>query len=274
MSSITKDSEPLPIISSLPKKDGRFRSGQQPANKSPSLRPELVGKRFGWVTVTSPIVVWREMGKQANGSISRFRYLHCRCASCRREKLINLDNLLRGKTKGCAACTKPRQVPKWLDKRVHAARQRCVYQRDPGYKHYGARGVQFKFESVRACCDWIMKNLSLDEDKEIDRIDNNGHYEVGNIKFSTRRQNQNNRRNTVFILFEQQPIPANDAFHVFRYLYPHVRYADHTLVRLLDNLQSPKAIVAQWHTPSCKPKGLYGTFSTPDLDIVSRYLTV
>jgi cell envelope opacity-associated protein A len=42
---------------------------------------------------------------------------------------------------------------------------------------------------------------------EIDRINNNGNYSPGNIRFVTRRQNQANRRNTVLSEFQQKYWP-------------------------------------------------------------------
>lgn len=42
---------------------------------------------------------------------------------------------------------------------------------------------------------------------EIDRIDTNGHYEPGNIRFASHEQNQANKRNTVLSEFKQEYWP-------------------------------------------------------------------
>lgn len=42
---------------------------------------------------------------------------------------------------------------------------------------------------------------------EIDRIDNNGHYERGNLRFATRIENASNKRNTVLTEFHQKYWP-------------------------------------------------------------------
>ncbi|WP_212751097.1 hypothetical protein, partial [Escherichia coli] len=60
------------------------------------------------------------------------------------------------------------------------------------------------------------------------------------------------------------------AFHLFRQQYPHVRYADNTLKALLLKGLTAEQIVHRWAQPSCKPKGVYGTFSTADPTLVSQ----
>ncbi|PNS42475.1 hypothetical protein BFS05_06670, partial [Gardnerella vaginalis] len=50
----------------------------------------------------------------------------------------DLNSLKSGKSKGCQACSQPKQIPIWLEKRLSAAKQRCINPRDPNYKNYGA----------------------------------------------------------------------------------------------------------------------------------------
>lgn len=258
------DFAPHPTTSSSPKTGSRFPSGHAPANKSPSRRPDLAGKQFGRVLVTSAEVIWR----------GGWRYLQTRCLTCGTEKLISMDNLLKGKTQGCQKCSRPKRAPVWLLRRLEAARQRCTNPRDPGYPNYGGRGVEWRFKSALQAALWLQENCTVDRGLEVDRVDNSGHYEPGNIRMVPRRVNQNNRRNTVMIDIAGRSVPSNDAFHLFRFLHPKVAYADTTLERLLGRGFSEAEIVARWNTPSCKPKGVYGTCSTPDLEIVSRYLAV
>jgi hypothetical protein len=55
-------------------------------------------------------------------------------------------------------------------------------------------------------------------------------------------------------------------------MYPEVKYADATLKRLMYHFTDAEIADRFFNLPSCKPKGVYGTFSTPDPSIVSRYL--
>ena len=52
----------------------------------------------------------------------------------------------------------------------------------PSYERYGARGIEFRFSSVNAATHWVSENLGIPknaESMELDRIDNNKHYEPG-----------------------------------------------------------------------------------------------
>lgn len=188
-------SPPQRITSSSRRTDGTFRSGSVPVNKSPSQRPELVGERFGWVTIIDPAVRWRpQIDKK--GHKGGWREVRVRCNGCGTEKWICLHNLQAGKTKGCQSCSQPRRVPKWLERRLSAAQSRCQCPTDKGYKNYGARGIEFQFPSATAAALWVMENLGLHKGLEIDRIDNDGHYAPGNLKYSTKSEQMRNQRRT------------------------------------------------------------------------------
>jgi hypothetical protein len=145
---------------------------------------------------------------------------------------------------------------------MEAARQRCANPNDAGYRRYGARGIEFQFASVAEAAVWVMENLGLHREKEVDRVNNHGHYAPGNLRWVTRRQNMANARGS-----------HSKAFHLFRQQYPEIRYADNTLRNLLRRGLSFQEIVDRYNQPSDKPKGVYGTFSTPDPDIVSLRVT-
>ena len=168
---------------------GRFRSETPPPAAHISYKPELVGKRFGWVKVISPEKRWSAKWNTC--------YVLTRCVSCGREEWSNLGALTSGRSKGCQHCSQPKRIPKWLEKRLVAAKQRCENPADPGYPSYGRRGITFDFPSVLYAGLWIMKNLSgVRREGEIDRIDNNRGYAPGNIRFVTHAENQRNKRNT------------------------------------------------------------------------------
>jgi hypothetical protein len=74
----------------------------------------------------------------------------------------------------------------------HQAKTRCS---DPGHrawKNYGGRGIKFKFKSVNEMIAEI--GLRPDQSFSIDRINNDGNYEPGNVRWATMQQQSLNKR--------------------------------------------------------------------------------
>lgn len=209
------------------------------------LAPELMGARFGSLTIVS---------REAKGSSDKLRVL-ARCVRCSSEHWALFHNLRkRPDTAACPHCNGrlPVLVPRWLYQRCQGQMNRCRNQNDESFERYGGRGIEFRFVSVNEAAHWVAANLGApDRRMDLDRIDNNGHYERGNLQWATRVENMNNTRVS----------GGRARFVAFRKAFPGVRYADSTLVRLLMTL-SPGEVVERWRAPSCKPKGKYGTCST------------
>lgn len=82
-----------------------------------------------------------------------------------------------------------------LKQSMRGARNRCADVKDVGYKNYGGRGIQFMFPSISIAAEWVLQNLGpRPEGKSIDRIDNNRHYEPGNMRWATRKEQNANKR--------------------------------------------------------------------------------
>jgi len=131
-----------------------------------------------------------------------------RCA-CGREKLVVKSNLFSGGVKCCGQCQAQRQAalrrgsgrtPEEADvaMTLYAARHRCSDPRDKGYPNYGGRGIEFRFSSIEEGIAWVMAELGPRPHTKpvttLDRIDNNGHYEPGNLRWTDTFTQARNRR--------------------------------------------------------------------------------
>jgi len=74
----------------------------------------------------------------------------------------------------------------------HEARKRCENPANAAYDLYGGRGIQFRFDSFEEFLSVVGERPS--SDLTLDRIDNNGHYEKGNVRWVSRKVQSNNRR--------------------------------------------------------------------------------
>lgn len=182
--------QPQTISSGSRGNRSQFGSTTPPPAAHVSYAPQMVGEQYGWVKIISPEKRWSA------------KWNHClvltKCIGCGRQQWTNRNNLTRGTSKGCQSCSQPRQIPKWLDRRLTAAKQRCTNPNDKGFMNYGGRGIQFQFASVTAAGLWLLETYGVpDRAMELDRIDNQGHYAPGNLRFVPRKVNQANRRLTV-----------------------------------------------------------------------------
>jgi hypothetical protein len=77
------------------------------------------------------------------------------------------------------------------------ARSRCLTPTNPKFPEYGGRGI-------RMCDEWLASYLAFLEhvgrrpssSHSLDRINVNGHYEPGNVRWATRLTQSRNRRCT------------------------------------------------------------------------------
>jgi hypothetical protein len=81
-------------------------------------------------------------------------------------------------------------------------RLRCTVPTNLAYADYGGRGI-------KVCDRWLNSVAAFIEDMgpkpsprhELDREDNNGHYEPNNCRWVTRKVNDRNRRSNRFVTF-------------------------------------------------------------------------
>lgn len=89
--------------------------------------------------------------------------------------------------------------PKRLYNTWKAMKNRCNNPNNNRYHCYGKRGITVCKEwneSFIAFRDWALQN-GWKDGLTIDRIDSDGNYEPCNCRWSTQREQQNNRRDTI-----------------------------------------------------------------------------
>lgn len=77
----------------------------------------------------------------------------------------------------------------------NAMRQRCTNPNSQKWKHYGGRGI-------KVCDEWLKSFIPFYEhigpkpgpEYSLDRINNDGNYEPGNVRWATIYQQNNNTR--------------------------------------------------------------------------------
>lgn len=79
---------------------------------------------------------------------------------------------------------------------LSGAKQRCTNPACNQYVDYGLRGIEFRFPSIRAGTEWVLMNIGPRPEGRysLDRIDNNRHYEPGNLRWASYSEQARNKR--------------------------------------------------------------------------------
>lgn len=160
---------------------------------------DLTGQRFGRL-----VVIKRESNYNKNRSA---RWL-CVC-DCGNQTIVRSGSLFNGGTKscGCLRSDNFRELG-YARKKEHrdsrqyniwrSMRQRCHNPKNSRYRDYGGRGITVCDEwlnNFEAFYEWSIAN-GYREDLSIDRIDNDKGYSPDNCRWTTMKEQRNNRRDS------------------------------------------------------------------------------
>ena len=154
---------------------------------------DLTDKHFTRLTVI------REAGR-SNGHV----LWECRCACGTERHVVYGGDLRSGKTLSCGCWQRERPITHGMCKggkpapeyqALNNAQNRCTNPKCREFKNYGGRGIEFLFPSTGDAVVHVVAAIGRrPPGMSIDRIDNDGNYEIGNLRWATRSQQARNQR--------------------------------------------------------------------------------
>lgn len=162
---------------------------------------DLTGQRFGR---------WTVLEYKGTTGRSRTSLWLCKC-DCGNVSVVTKSNLMRKVSRSCgclgkeirlAANTKHNMAYSPHYFAWYTMKARCNNPKHKNYKIYGARGI-------RVCEEWEKDFMTFynyvsklphfgEEGRTLDRINDDGNYEPGNVRWATPREQANNTRRNVF----------------------------------------------------------------------------
>jgi hypothetical protein len=159
---------------------------------------------------------WTIVRRAENNARNKQRWL-CRC-ECGIERVVEGQNLHSGRSRSCGCLSREVSRQACIARRTHGRsksltysrwmrmRVRCEQPQSVSFPHYGARGIG-------VCPRWLdFENFLADmgecptKEHTLDRIDTNGNYEPGNVRWATQKEQQNNRTNNHRITFRGETL--------------------------------------------------------------------
>lgn len=160
--------------------------------EKPGRVKDLTGQQFGlWI-----VAGYHGRKKYTGRSQANFWLVRCACGN---ERVVQQSSLRAGTSTRCSVCAhgEPggRFHPRY--KAWQQMNSRCANPNHPDYPRYGGRGI-------RVCPQWHSSFWTYVNDTgaqplglTLDRIDNDGHYEPGNVRWATPLEQSRNRNYTL-----------------------------------------------------------------------------
>jgi len=165
-----------------------------------------IGNRYGRLVVI-------ERRGQTKGRQALWK---CVC-DCGIEVITQGASLRNGHTSSCGCLQREEtsKARKTHGMRFHPAykvylqaRARCQNPKNKSFKNYGGRGIEFRFKTFEEF--WGCLGSTWVEGLSIERGNNEGHYEAGNVKWATTYEQLRNQRSNIWIEFNGKSMVLAD----------------------------------------------------------------
>jgi hypothetical protein len=149
------------------------------------------------------------------------KYYECKC-ECGAKVTVSMRHLISGHTKSCGCYLRERSIENGRKGTHHKSKTklfriwtgmqtRCFNPNHEQYHNYGGRGISICTEwlgkeGFEKFYNWAVSN-GYAEGLTIERMDVDGNYEPTNCTWITSREQQLNRRDTVFIAYNGKTQP-------------------------------------------------------------------
>ncbi len=166
------------------------------------MRLNLIGQKYERLTVVS----------FAGKDKSRASRWLCRC-DCGNERIVEGSYLKRGHTKSCG-CLQRQLVAERSTTHggcetleytsFKKAKARCTNPNAREFDHYGGRGIKFLFDGFEE----FLAEVGPRPGKEysLDRINNEGNYEHGNVRWATQKNQNRNKRTNRYLTYQNETL--------------------------------------------------------------------
>lgn len=171
---------------------------------------DLTGQVFSRLTVIS------YAGKRKGAA-----FWNCLC-ECGTNRVVASSGLRSGNSRSCgcllADLNRGRSKNNDTASRLYAQwagmKTRCYNKNSTSFKNYGGRGIAvadslMDYQEFRT---YVLSELGpCPKEFQLDRVDNNGDYRPGNLRWSSRAEQCRNRRSNLLVSFGGEVLPLVDA---------------------------------------------------------------